>query len=443
MDLQGASAAVAVDYDSDEDLDLFFVRWEQPHVLLRNDGTGHFEDVTSTAGDLGQSALKSQSAAWGDMDGDGDLDIVVGSYGDTPETFDDPDMLPAEPAELFENLGGGQFADVSFRLPPEMHEGYQFQTAWLDIDRDQLPELISVHDFGKVRQSLLLKNQGGTFTIDHHSGFHPGFEGMGLGIGDVNGDGTPDFLQSSWRTSSLLLSSDLTIPGETALVGHTWIEWGTTLGLDPEIGVENLNCYGEIEPDIANQCYGWGAELIDIDNDTDLDAAMVFGYWSTYDGTRRDQADGLWLQGEDGQFEDVASDPLWDFADSGSGRGVSWGDFNHDGWIDLAKRELEGPSPLYLSRCGSDAWTRIELRDDGVNTYGVGARIQVEADGQTQVRWILAGGTSIYSANPLEAHFGLGDSESIDLLTVEWPDGHVDTFEGLPGRRLLTLRRTR
>jgi hypothetical protein len=443
LDLEGNAAGVAVDYDADGDLDLFFVRWEQPHVLLQNDGTGHFEDVTSTAGDLGLSALKSQSTAWADMDLDGDLDLVVGSYGDTPGTFDDPDMLPAEPAELFENLGDGTFLDVSHRLPTEMHEGYQFQTAWVDIDRDSLPELISVHDFGKVRQSVLLKNQGGTFELDPHSGFHPGFEGMGLGVGDLNGDGHPDFLQSSWRAISLLQSSTLTIPGETSLVGTTWIEWAASIGLEPEIGIENFNCYGDVEPGIANQCYGWGSELLDVDNDTDLDAVMIFGYWASYDGTRIEQADGLWLQDDSGQFTDVAAEPEWGFADTGSGRGLSWGDFNHDGWIDLAKRELEGPSPLYLSNCGSDAWTRIELRDESANTFGVGARIEIQADDHVQVRWILAGGTSIYSANPLEAHFGLGDSESIDLLTVEWADGHVDTFTSLPGRRLLTLRRTR
>jgi hypothetical protein len=328
---------------------------------------------------------------------------------------------------------------VSDRLPQAMKDGYQFQTLWLDINGDQLPEIFSIHDFGKVRQSMLLMNEGDRFVFDEHSGFHPDFEGMGVGIGDLNQDDVPDFVQSSWRTISVLQSSDLTVPGETPLTGTRWIEYGASLGFSPDIGEKNLKCFGTKEPNSGNQCYGWGTEFVDVDNDMDLDVPMLFGFWSTYDGTRRYQRDGLWIQNGD-TFEDRAADPLWGFDDTGAGRGLAWGDFNGDGWIDLAKRQLGGSNPLYISRCGTNQWTRVRLRDAAPNTFGIGATVDIITGDVSQRRWIVAGGTSMYGSNPPEAHVGLGDVSEY-TLRVTWPDGERETFRKVPAQRVVTIER--
>jgi enediyne biosynthesis protein E4 len=426
IDLSMAVGGTAVDYDGDGDLDLFVTRWEQPNLLLANDGTGTFTDVT-TAAFLAHSG-KSQSSSWGDFDFDGDLDVFVGNYGNTPDTHDDPAMAAGEPSELYRNEGGGQFTDVSSMIPSAIQDGYSFMSAWYDIDGDHYPELFSAHDFGLVRDSTLAINNGGTsFTANHlDTNWHPQVEDMGMAVGDVNGDEVPDFLFSSWKTVSLMESS----PSATSPLGVLWVETNQARTL-------------EVETENRNQVYGWGADFGDVDNDADLDALITFGYWSTYDsaGDPLVQVDGLWIQDAQGNFANLAPEPQWAINDKGIGRGFVFHDLNGDGYLDVIKRELDGPTLLYLSRCGDDNWTRVRLEQPGPNTKAIGAMIRVRHGGKSQVRWIHSGSSGMYTGNPPEAHFGLGPDTLIDQLDVIWPDGQEVSYEHIPAKRILTISR--
>ena len=125
-------------------------------------------------------------------------------------------------------------------------------------------------------------------------------------------------------------------------------------------------------------------------------------------------------------------------ADISVSRGVVLSDINNDGYLDVVKRDQGGPAKLYLSRCGDDSWTRIRLASPSSNTFGAGARIQVVAGDRTWARWIEAG-SSAFSMQPLEAHFGLGD---IDRLVVTWPDGVVSELTDVPVRSRLRVVRS-
>ncbi|NCG19334.1 MAG: hypothetical protein GWP91_10035, partial [Rhodobacterales bacterium] len=275
----------AVDYDGDGDLDLFLTRWGAGNLLLKNDGTGYFDNATPPA--MTAYNLRSQSGSWGDFDGDGDLDLFVGNYGITPEHYDDPDMIPGEPAELYENLGDGTFADISSRLPTEAHEGYTFSSGWYDLDGDLQPELIIANDFGKVRPTVVIHYQDGQFTAD--TSLHPDAEDMGMGVADLNDDEIPDFLFSSWKTSYSMQS--------------------TVFNDAPEIWLDATDASGlTVDTENRYQVYGWGSDWADLDNDADLDAIVLFGFWSTYDlgNDPQVQVDGLWEQIAPGQFENRA-----------------------------------------------------------------------------------------------------------------------------------------
>lgn len=112
LDLAFAVGTVAVDLDVDGRLDLVVSRWGAPNALLRNTGT-RFAAITPEAM-LGK-AWRTQAATAADLDADGDLDLFFGGYGPTPATSFDPDMAPADPAELYRN-DGGAFVDVSDML---------------------------------------------------------------------------------------------------------------------------------------------------------------------------------------------------------------------------------------------------------------------------------------------------------------------------------------
>lgn len=428
IDLSMAVGATAVDVDADGDLDLFVTRWMLPNKLLRNDGGRRFTDVTTSSG-LGNTSWRSQSASWADIDLDGDLDLFVGSYGEWATILDGlcDDHLP-DPAELYRNEGDGTFTDVSHLLPVEVHDGYSFMSGWYDLDDDGYPELVSAHDDAGCGPSVLVDNEGGeTFTVNTTAGVsRASGHDMGMAVGDLNGDELPDFLFTSYQAAHYLYSSRM------GLDGSYW----TAPAVDP--------FQLKFGPGTAGQAYGWGAEFGDIDNDADLDAVMVFGYWSAYTGDADpvEQFDGLWIQDAAGGFSNQAPAPEWRVNDPGISRGVVLADLNEDGWLDMVKRQLDGPTLSYLSRCGAESWLQVKLRAPAPNTHAIGAKVRVVTAEGTQVRWITSGSTGLYTGSPLSAHFGLGWVDQIEKLEVVWPDMQVSVFEAVDARQVLTVTRT-
>lgn len=391
FDLSNGTGGSIADADGDGDLDVLVLRYNAPAVLLRNDGPGVFTDASL---DLPVEVTgPTTSSAWADIDADGDLDLFVGSYG----TLDD-----GKPGRsyLFENAGDGSFYDRSSLLPRELNEGFTRVGGFHDLDGDAYPDLYVVNDAGSVAPNVVLHNHYGNFELDDSAtGLDLRMAGGGLGAGDVNGDGVPDFLIPQWDDLTLMLSD-----GE----GH-WVDHASQRGLQPG----------------PRQRVGWGAELADVDNDGDLDGVVAYGTIDV-DVTGWDnpenQPDALFLQQPDGAFVDVAE--AWGVADDGKNRGVLVADFDGDGWLDLAKRDLDGPSNLYVSRCGREHWLKVRLLDDAVaNRNAIGARVAVTAGGQTYTRWVTAGGTGYGTGGPPEVHVGLGDATEVERIEVRWPDG--------------------
>jgi len=422
-DLSRAVGGVVVDFDGDGDLDLSVSRYEEPNVLLANDGSGRFTEVV---GAFGNHRWKTQAMSWADVDLDGDLDVYFGSYGEKPETYTSAHVA-AEPGEFYLNNGDGTFTEASELIHQDVHDGYAFTSAFYDIDGDHYPELFQFHDFGATspeRRSRMLQNQfasGGGFLTDVPGNYiDRDFEDMGIGVADLNDDGLPDFAITSWKKSVVLKSS-------------------------PTIGwVEDLGMV-EVETSNRNQVYGWGADFGDVDNDGDVDLAMNFGFWSAYTGggDPKVQVDGLWIQSESGAFENLAAEEQWGINDKNMSRGVLLADVNDDGYLDILKRQLDEAAPTlqHLSQCGDATFLRVELAQSGMNTRAIGATVEVvRPSGQVLRRWIQAGSASMYVGHPPEAHFGLGEDEAVDVR-VTWPDGCVTETKGVAtGQRIVVER---
>jgi len=445
FDLSYGTGGSVADYDGDGDIDVYVARFQGDpgpeggtlgkNRLLQNNGDGTFTDVTDEAGvdgcgldaNTGETGcFRTMSSSWGDVDLDGDLDLFVGNYGWVDESGVSQDEFePAEPSFLYLNDGDGTFTDVSDRLPQKFRDGYTYSGGFLDLDDDGDLDLYTVNDFGNKWPNHVLYNNGdGTFTDDeltNSSGLILNTTGMGLGIADFNGDGMMDLAMPYWNGNLLMLSQEL-------LGG--WIDFSASTGFTV----------------VAPQKVGWGTYAGDIDNDRDVDLIQQYGHVANENPTWSNplsQPDAMYLNEgtvDDPSFVDVGLD--WEVADPGVNRGALLADFNRDGWLDIAKRNLAGPNVVYLSHCGDDGFLTLHLRMPGtMNTHAVGAKVEVVAGGDTMTRWLLSGGLGYGVGEPPELHFGLGDATIIDEIRITWPDGEVSVVTDVAGSQQVTISR--
>lgn len=411
-------AAAPADLEGDGDIDIFVAGVDTPEMLLVNDGGGTFVDEGASRGLTLVSPDPSMGGAWGDLEGDGDLDLFIANHtfreGGGPSPPD-----PAYANRLMVNDGAG-FLDHSATLTDPILRGYTFIAGWHDLDSDGSTDLYIVNDFGELvyeNRLLLGDGAGGLIDVGGEPGLNLSINGMGLGMGDLNGDGLPDLAISDWGALHLMLSLE---PG-------VWYDGALAAGLTPSH---------------EDSVVGWAVELADIDNDADLDILTVFGPSHVKPRSDlenpADQPDALWLN-TDGTFSEVGAE--WEVDATANNRGLVVADLNGDGWLDTLRRgPLEGRAVIHHSRCGEAAWVSVRLEAEGTNRGGIGARVVATEGGVSQTRWISSGSTGLASGGPLLAHFGLGSTSVLDALTVYWPDGDVSAFTNIPTRQALVVR---
>jgi hypothetical protein len=193
------------------------------------------------------------------------------------------------------------------------------------------------------------------------------------------------------------------------------------------------------------QFFGWGAEFGDLDNDTDLDLTMNWGFWDdhprgTFGNSGRSQTDAMWLQDASGQLQDASA--AWEMDDTRAARGLIVADVNRDGWLDVVKAILDGPTLVYLSRCGEENWLSLRGRDHTTkNPDAIGSKVRVTVGDQSWVRWVHAGSSSMFSGGPTTLHFGLGEHEMVDRIEWMWPDGTTSSVADVAANQNITARR--
>jgi len=420
------TAGTAFDVEGDGDLDLFISRREGGHMLLINDGSGHFTDGTEAA-NLDRTAHPAASATVADMDNDGDLDIFVITYRhcDTIIGWDPDNPYADTPQVLWENQGDGTFVDVSDLMPD--HPGVNGRlraAAWFDANLDGLPDMYTISD-KSVTSACMVPNQlflSGSETYTESASAASlalTMEGMGVALGDLNGDDYPEIAMSD-MTRAWLMESDG--------VGG-WYDASAAKFL-------------MTDAELTDRWSGWGTEFADFNNDGRQDIFMGFGGLADVFESAMNpwvQPDGLWLYGADNRFNDVAED--WGVAGAGSTRAVIAADFNQDGWLDLAKREIGGEAEVWLANCGTEHWLTVTLAQNNGNPSAIGAVVEVTAGDTTHRRWLTQGASGLQSSAPVNAHFGLADHSSVDIK-VNWPDGESSRFSSVSTNQMVRVTRT-
>jgi thioredoxin-like negative regulator of GroEL len=428
----GYGHGVAVgDYDNDGDPDLFITRWRS-YALYRNKGHGTFEDATAEAGLAGDRDWPT-SAAFADLDNDGDLDLYVCHYlqwdAEHPPLCRnrtrsaviscDPRISAPMPDHVFRN-DGGRFVDVTAASGCLERDGRGFGVVAVDVDDDNRVDLFVAND---QSANYLFRNRGG-FRFEEQglaagvacsaAGGHQA--GMGVAAGDLDGDGRPELAVTNFFDESTTMFHNL---GDGLFVDHT-----TAVGLAAP----------------SRDRLGFGIAFLDADADGRLDLLTANGHVNDY----RPEVPYLMpaqllLGGPGGTLTDVSARAGAPFLVPHLGRGLAVGDLDNDGRLD-ALLVVDNEPMVYLhNRTAGGHSLTIALEGTASNRDGVGARVTVEAGGSRRVAHRLGGG-SFLSASDGRLHFGLGGSTRVDRVEVRWPSGRIDTFRDLAAGKGYRLR---
>jgi hypothetical protein len=447
------------DYDNDGWDDLL-----STSRLYHNNGDDTFTDVTSDSG-VGTVSARS-GGVWGDFDNDGDLDLFIFA-----ESYSAGDSL-------LRNEGDGTFVDVTIEAGFDDTQTYEAcedadantaaptpGAAWVDIDGDGLLDLYLSNficwSLGRYYMDNVYHNEGdGTFSDwTGLNGFSDAKRaGRGVAPADADGDGDVDLLVNNYRLHSNLfydnlgdgtveeigrendLAGDPTFVGSTRYYGHTiGVAWGD-LDNDGDLDVVQSNLahprfftFSNKTMIMMNDGAGEWVDnqgewlvpegdaglryqethsvpvLADFDHDGNLDLSIS----AVYNGR---PTDFYWGNG-DGTFR-LDAYHAGIFVENGWGMAAS--DYDNDGDPDLATQGV-----LFENSFdgGEGSWLQVRaVGNVDSNWAAIGATIRVTTEDGTRTR-IVSGGNGQGGQDSLYVHFGLGESETVSHIDIDFPGG--------------------
>jgi len=472
-------AASAADYDGDHRVDLWVgkaPRDGSPNSVFHNDGSLSFTDVAASIGLAEPHG--TVGGIWGDVDDDGDVDLLVGG-----EEFPRPTVLYRNDAGIFTDvsfqfapalptISGADFGDMDddgdldlavcdgslglFDVYTEADTvSFFFNTRYADdgVDgltipstADTLRARLRVRAFDDSSLVFLGPNEVNPpsslplLLTDDYVGpprFDPGVD-RGIWIWRSSPGGPWEL-----RCSTPLLNTD-TFDGWltdgspiTGVTAHDLEDPGFVPG-GPRVWRNDGTQFAEITSELGLPVMVNPRDIswIDYDNDGDLDLHVV-----DMGTSAAPNAPDALFRNDGTVFSDVTQAEGIAGGTEGLGDGGTWGDADGDGDLDLFLQQGAGPLPfselapaLYLENAGSRGNAiAADLRGRQSGPVAVGARLTAYVGGDVVRRRIFANAWRGF-ADPLAIHVGLGAASVADSITIEWPAGTVDTYSSVvPG----------
>jgi len=426
----GFGVAVAVaDIEADGDSDLF-VATNGSDVLLVNRGDGTFQKLRMDDG------LMAGGAAFGDYDADGLPDLYVSSYVER-SAFEPggkglelcnwkglrvgcgPAGLPASPDRLYHNEDGRLREASQETGIAAVEPSYGLGVLFADLDVDGRTDIFVAND---GRPHYLFRNRGdGTFSEEGlmrgaaYSGDGREQAGMGVDAADIDFDSDPDLVVTNFSHDHTTLYENLG--------GGFFTDAAYKRGIGKDT-------YFPLS---------WGVRFADLDNDADLDLYVAHGHiYPEVDRvapeTSYAESDQVFRNDGKGRF---TLDP-WVSARRSS-RGLTSGDYDNDGRIDLLVTNIDGPAELLRNESEpSGGGLLVKLVGVGSAREGLGAMVTVETSSTRQRQEARTSGSHA-SAQDSRLHFGIGD-DAVRAVEVKWPSGIRDRVVPLQGALLLVIK---
>ncbi|MDH4474628.1 MAG: CRTAC1 family protein [Fluviicola sp.] len=383
------------DSDNDGDLDCLVTNWyNQPNLFYENRGNGKFR--LSKNAPITTDFGYSETAAWGDYDNDGLVDLYV--------THSEGNLSNV----LYHNSGGNNFTKITTGVPVT-DKFTSRSVTWTDFDLDGDADLL-VGNENQQFENLYRNDGAGNFvavSLEEIAGYNPG-NTMSTNSIDFDNDGDLDFFFANDNGFNDLLRNN---------------NDGTYSRLnEAEICTTPSHSFGS----------NWG----DIDNDGDLDVYITNAFSP---GILLHNF--LYLNNGDGSFSrDTNSVAV---GEAGWSYGCAFADYDNDGFLDLAVANCYGgaqSNSLYHNNGNENHWIEIQCLGEVSNRSAIGAKVKVKAviNGKEVLQLREIASQSGYSGqNMLTAHIGLGDAARCLEIVIEWPSGIVDRYTDVATNRVV------
>lgn len=432
----GDSRAVnIIDVDGDGWQDIFFTRTVSAPSYWHNLGDGTFEQEF-----LPNIAEPLYSVAWADIDQDGDLDLVGGSY--------DAALLDAFGQEFLISSNGGVYyyenVDGVFRPTRLAIQAQALALILVDINNDHRLDIVVGNDFA-VPDYFWIQIDGGWASFDNFASFT--HSTMSYDFADLNNDG-----------SNEIFSTDMKPYTDDAATMEAWQPIMESMHNedhpvdDPQV-MENVllkqsnsETFNNFAPDhgINASGWSWSGKFGDLDQDGFMDLYIVngfieftmFSHLENHELVEQNQAfhniDGV-------RFE---SKPEWQLASTSSGRGMSMADLDMDGDLDIVVNNLRNPAQLFENQlCTGNSLQFDLIWHDTLNMNAIGTELILHTDMGNLHRTVKSS-SGYLSGDPTRIHFGFPDDITVDSLEILWADGKRSILNVPANAEIITIHRT-
>ena len=427
VDLGYCHGVAVGDYDNDGYEDIFITGMTGNHLFHNVKGTGKFLDVTAK---MGLSQIKSTgyatSAAFGDYDNDGRLDLYVCYYcpwtlaKDKPckdregsKEYCSPEVYPMDYHVLYHNEGS-RFTDVSEASGIRKVKGRGLAVTFLDYDEDGKQDIFVANDFSG---NMLWHNEGGGKFVEKGAevGVRYGsggslMAGMGISVSDYDQSGHESLLVSNFENMQNMLFKN---GGKGAF--------------------EDVSVMSKVGP-LHLPFLTFGCEFIDYDADGYPDILTANGHvqfqGKGFEGMK--QSKQLLHNDRAGVFSEIVdSGKLCELKKPTISRGIAVGDFDNDGRLDALFTNQNDRPQLFKNRDNSaNHWISFKTVGTKSNRDGIHTKFILTAGGRRRIATVRSG-SSYLSVSDRRVYFGLGSTEKIERIEVQWPSGIRDELTDL------------
>lgn len=430
-----------VDVNNDGWIDCFISNGPaggQNNSLFINDKTGNFTQVTNDP--IVKDNKPSDGASFADIDNDGDLDALVTNWYNVNKL-------------LYLNNGNGTFVKIdSGKIVND--GGYSETAAWGDYDKDGLVDIYICNSDGDFRNFMYHNNGNNFFSkINAGSQVSDAYSSRCINWTDIDADGDLDLFvtnennqneniyRNDGPSSFVKLTNNSLVTNMASTMSSSWGDYDNDGDLDVFLANDrstnalfrnegNFN-FIKVAGDtvVRTPSRSFSSAWSDIDNDGDLDLFVTNSF-----GTTKKQFNFFYINDGLGNFtrnntDIIAQDSSWSY-------GCAFGDYNNDGFEDLAVAtcrfgNVDYPDFLYRNNGNSNHWITIQLVGTISNKAAIGAKIKTKATIHGKPVWQLreiSSQSSYCGQNDIRAHFGLGDATAVDSIIIEWPLGLVEYY---------------